>query len=302
MSAAKDGYDTVSQAGVSVFADNTVSTSLTMPKTLRTIANVTSRAANALVKPSTTADVYSVNAATAAAAAPLGGGGALNQAYSAVASVPGVYVPTGANGWDQTVLIRGGGYDQVGFEYDGVPVNRSFDNYPAHTASALGQQELEIYTGSAPANAESTGLAGFVNQVIRTGTFPGYGQADVGFGSPSFYHKFAVQAGGATPNRLFSWYVGLGAYNQGFRYADQQNGSTSHLDFGTVFGTQPCPNAGLAVDQNFVSCYAASGAFGDFGSVGPGNYVQGAYNTLLPATHIRSRERPELALRHSAQE
>ena len=98
VSASKDGYDNVSQPGVSVFADNNVNVSMTEPKSLRTIASVNARSTGALVKPGTTADVYSVNAATAAKAAALGGGGALNQAYSAVASVPGVYVPTGASG------------------------------------------------------------------------------------------------------------------------------------------------------------------------------------------------------------
>ena len=68
---------------------NTVAYS--MSKALETIAHVTSQARRSLVKPGVGSDLYSVNAAQAsAAAAPLGGGGNLNNAYSAMASVPGV--------------------------------------------------------------------------------------------------------------------------------------------------------------------------------------------------------------------
>ena len=70
------------------------------------------------------------------------------------------------------VYIRGGNYDQIGYEFDGVPVNRSFDNYPGSTAGTLGQQELQVYTGGGTAGESASGLAGFINQVIKTGTFP----------------------------------------------------------------------------------------------------------------------------------
>jgi hypothetical protein len=280
VSVEKTGYDSITRPGVSVFADQNQTVSLAIHAALRTIAHVTSAAAGALLKPGTTADVYSVNAAMAARTGALGGGGGLNSAYSAVASVPGVYLPTGASGWNQAVLIRGGDYSQVGYEYDGVPVNRSFDNYPAHTASALGQQEVEVYTGSSPANAESTGLAGFINQVIKTGTFPGFGNADLGIGTPSFYHKASVEAGGASPNRLFSYYVGIGGYNQDIRYIDNNNGAGYPSEFGAVFWELPCPAAG---DAAFSACYqnAPTGGFNwfntpDLGPVGPGNdYIVG---------------------------
>ncbi len=35
-----------------------------------------------------------------------------------------------------------------------------------------------------------------------------------------------VEAGGATPDRLFSYYVGVAGYNQAFNYVDNQNGSS----------------------------------------------------------------------------
>ena len=51
-----------------------------------------------------------------------------------------------------------------------IKENRSFDNYPGGTGTNLGQQELQVYTGGGSAGASAVGLAGFINQVIRTGT------------------------------------------------------------------------------------------------------------------------------------
>jgi len=160
VSVQKEGYEPAGQAGVTVFADATQTVALRMVASLKTIASVTSTAAGSLVKSGTTADVYSINAATQDKVSALGGGGALNSAYSAIASVPGVFVPLNQMGYFQTVHIRGGDYVQVGYELDGVPVNRSFDNYPSGAASSLGQQELQVYTGASPANSEGEGLAG----------------------------------------------------------------------------------------------------------------------------------------------
>ncbi len=221
----KPGYDPDSLTGLSVFADQSQSLPIALQKSLKEIARVTSRSSLSPVRAGTGTDVYSVNAATTAAAAPLGGGGGLNNAYSAIAAMPGAYVPPNQVGVNQSVYIRGGYYDQIGFEYDGVPVNRSFDNYPANSESTLGQQELEIYTGGAGADANATGLSGFINQVIKTGTYPGFGTLGGAIAAPAFYHDLRVEAGGSTPDRLFSYYAGLSGTNQDFRYFDQYNGA-----------------------------------------------------------------------------
>ncbi len=232
ITASKTGFESVSITGVSVFADQVQTIRIALAPSLRTIAHVTARSSMDLVKSGTTTDVYSVNSAVTQAAAGMGGGGNLNNAYSAIAAIPGAFVPPNQQGWNQTVYIRGGSYDQIGYEFDGVPVNRSFDNYPGGTAGTLGQQELQVYTGGGTAGESATGLAGFINQVIKTGTYPGYATANVGLGTPTFYHNLQVEVGGATPDRLFSYYVGIGGYNQDYRYLDQFNGS----NLGDVWG------------------------------------------------------------------
>ncbi len=141
VSVSKDGYTPASVGGVSVFADQTQTLALTATPQIKTIARVTSRAAGNLVKPGVTADTYSVNSAGIQAAGALGGGSNLNNAYSAISSVPGVNIPIGSTGWNQQVFIRGNQSFFTSYEYDGVPVNRSFDNYTSSTESNLGLQE-----------------------------------------------------------------------------------------------------------------------------------------------------------------
>ncbi len=227
----KSGYEPLSSSGISIFADQAQTLTFRLQKSLKTIAQVQARSSLSEVRPGTITDVYSVNPAVTKAAAPIGGGGGLNNVYSAIAAMPGAYVPNGQMGVNQTVYIRGGYYDQIGYEYDGVPVNRSFDNYPAHSASTLGQQELQIYAGGGGANANATGLAGFINQVVKTGTYPGYASISGQIGTPTFYHDLSVEAGGSTPDRLFSYYVGASGYNQDFRYLDQSNGGDLMASF-----------------------------------------------------------------------
>jgi hypothetical protein len=249
--------DAVSVSGVTVQADATVSVSIQQPTKLKVIGSVTSRAASALVKPGTTADVYSINAVTQDKASAMGGGGTLNSAWSAISTVPGVYVAPNQAGYigaGPSLSIRGGDYDQIGYEFDGVPVNRAFDNYPSGPASSLGQQELQVYTGAPAANAEANGISGYINQVIRTGTAPASRNLTLALGTPTLYNKLSFEAGGANPARTFSYYIGAGAYNQSYRYYDQYNGGSLQHDWGApLVGCSGTPRSETP------SCYTNNG-------------------------------------------
>ncbi len=65
--------------------------------------------------------------------------------------------------------IRGADYMQLGYEVDGVPVNRPFDNFVAVTMSALGVQEVCVYPGAAPIDSQSYGLGGEIDIQIEDG-------------------------------------------------------------------------------------------------------------------------------------
>ncbi len=282
----KEGFNNVSVAGIAVFADASQIVSVTMHKALRTIATVTSRSSGELVRSGTTADVYSINAAQQERTSVLGGGGNLNSAYSAIASVPGAYVPTNQNGYLQAVHVRGGDATEIGYEFDGIPVNRAFDNYPSSGASSLGQLELQVYTGATPAGAEAQGLAGFINQVIKSGTSPGYASFDAAAGTPAYYHSFQFEGGGASPDRRFSYYAGIGGYNQQFRYIDQQNGASYQNEFGAPLDScQPPPLTATAPPSCFTNGSPNIGGYvGDGSGPFPG-YILGPINfgTVSPA-------------------
>ncbi|MBV8531595.1 MAG: TonB-dependent receptor, partial [Candidatus Eremiobacteraeota bacterium] len=233
----KSGYQNISMPGVTVFADQTQAVAYTLRPALRTIAHVSAAGASTLVKPGVGSDVYSVNSAAVAAAAPLGGPGNLNNAYSAMASVPGIQVSQGGIGWDfNAAYVRGQNAYYTGYEYDGVPVNRAFDNYNASTEPSLGLQELQVYTGGGPSSVASNGTAGFINEVIKTGTFPGFATANLGIGTPAYYHQAMVEVGGSTPDRTFSYYAGFMGYNQTYRFIDNSNGGGYDVPGGALSG------------------------------------------------------------------
>ena len=269
VSADKDGYAPQSIAGVTVFADQSFTLNLTTHPELKTIAVAHSRAAGNLVKPGTTSDVYSVNAATQQVVSGSGGGFNLNSAYSGIYSQPGVTSYIGNAGWGQVFYIRGSSYSQIGYEFDGVPLNRAFDNYQGNSLSNLGQQELQVYTGGSPSGASSATLGGFINQVIKTGTYPGYGALKGGIGAPGFYHALTAEAGGASPNRNFSYYVGLMGFNQTYPNLTWNDGANLSYNGLGPTGLQAQSEAatllgglggvyGNAPDFNAANCKAAA--------------------------------------------
>lgn len=261
LSTEKQGYDPIVLSGVSAVADQNQTEIVTMQRTEQEIGHVQVRAKGSIVQPGVTADAYSLGPQLAEKAQALGGGGALNQAYSALALLPGVVVPPGQNGWNQLVYIRGSNSDQTGFEYDGVPINRAFDNYPTSTASSLGQQELQLYPGGGPAGSVATGTGGFINQVIRTGTYPGFAEVTLGVGTPTYGQNIRIEAGGASPDRNFSYYLGFLGSGQDFRDINQFNGAGS-----------PVLGAPLSVPGPFgtgVAPACARGAMGNCYFLGP---------------------------------
>jgi hypothetical protein len=260
VSAETPGYESTSLTGVTVVADNTSVVPIALSKELKTIGTVKTRSSSSLVKAGTTADVYSVDPVTQAKVSAAGGGGTQNSAFSALATVPGVSVAPGQSGYigaGATLSIRGGDYDQIGYQIDGVPVNRAFDNYPSGPTSSLGQQELQVYTGAPPASATSQGISGYVNQVIKTGSSPGFANVDVGIGGPAFYHKLSAEIGGETDNKRFSYYVGFGGYDQDFRYVDNFNGAGVSQLYGVPFATGACAPGSGTTQAAVPSCYTA---------------------------------------------
>jgi hypothetical protein len=262
LSFSRDGYDPITQPGLTVVADQVQTYNAAMTKTLRTIAHVTAQSAAALIRPGTTSDVYSVNATGQQARQGVSGPGSLNNAYGAIASVPGVALDPGEVGWWQTVHVRGGDIDQVGYELDGIPVNRAYDNAPQTMLSSLGSQEVQVYTGGVPTSSDAQGISGYVNQVLKTGTYPGYGDANLSVGYPAFYHQASIEAGGSTPDRNVSYYIGIGGSDQSFNYLNNQNGSQYPNSFFYPTSAVPGYTCGVATctGMKYSNGYVYTGA------------------------------------------
>jgi len=227
-----DGYETFVESGVTIQADAQLSLDIPLVTTVRTLGRIITRPGSTLVRPGQTIDLYSVDSATAKAAVPLAGPGGVDMAYGGLAALPGIYVPQGQQGWWQPVFIRGGDQDQIGYELDGVAVNRSYDNAPQSLLTNLGQQELQVYTGGANASSDGQGISGYINQVIKTGSRTPFGSATYGFGSPIGYQKGALEYGGASFDGRLTYYVAGSISDQFYRYADQWNGvSLNHSGF-----------------------------------------------------------------------
>jgi hypothetical protein len=274
VTASKDGYQSIVDSGITVVADNAITIRLVVAKVIGFIRVVEP---NGILRPSTTQDVYSVNGRTQAMVGAFGGGGDLDNAYAAISALPGTFVPTGQSGWNEPVFVRGGDYTEIGYEFDGVPVNRSFDHIPTTNLSNLGVQALDVYTGGAPADAESQGLSGYVNQVIKQGTYPGYADVDFGIGAPTLYNKLDLDLAGATSDRRFSYYAAIGGTDQAFRYYDQNNGASLSSMFGQPFDYSTGGGACATQTGSFYAgCYANHAYFQQL-PAGPGGYILGPF-------------------------
>jgi len=226
LTATKEGYATFSQPGITIQADVQQVVNLSLQAAVKTIGKVVARQASGLVRPGQTIDLYSVSPSQAQAAKPLAGPGGVDQAYGSLAAIPGVYVPQGQQGWYQPIYMRGGDQDQIGYELDGVPVNRSYDNAPESMLSNVGQQELQVYTGGATASSEGQGISGYVNQVMKTGSLAPYSTVTYSLGFPTGYQKGAFEIGSSAGDGRFKYYVAGAIAYQNYRFVDQFNGQS----------------------------------------------------------------------------
>ena len=223
--ASKDGFTTTSVEGVTVEADQTASVKITLQAEARLLGRVVTTS-QTLVNRSVTGDLYSVNAqAMKQYSGSVGGSETLNSQYGVISSLPGVNRMIGTGGGyyaNNLISIRGGTPDQIGFELEGIPLNRSFDKYNGGSFVMNGQSTLELYTGGQPADSGNA-MSGYVNSVIHRGSYPGGGELTGWVGSPVFNHSVQADVYGATPDQHFTYYVSTMAINSAYRYSNASN-------------------------------------------------------------------------------
>ena len=155
----------------------------------------------------------------------MGGGGLVNQAYSAYLDRSRRLRRSNQSGYYATVTSAAATTTKSATSSMACrSIVRSITMLRARLLHSE-TPKSQVYTGANPATSEGQGLAGFINQVIKTGTYPGYATGSLGIGTPTFYHRAAIEAGGSTPDRLFSYYFGVSGSNQAFNYVNNNNGS-----------------------------------------------------------------------------
>ena len=289
----KEGYQTSSIPGEVVFADQTQQLALTLQQGLKTIGHVVATTAGSLVKSGVGGDLYNVTAAQAAAAAPLGGGSNLNNAYSAMALVPGVQVNVGGAGWTfNAAYVRG----QNSY-YTGFRVRRHSDQPRVRQLQRVDRIESRP-AGTAGLHRRRPGFGldvgyGRIHQPSHQDrNVPGIRDCQLGTSTDAFYNSAQVEVGGATPDRNFSYYAAFAGNNQGFRLLDSQNGADLMVPGGMFSG----PTLGSGIGYTGCTTFTCQGVKPTCPLLAspPGQFPQGCwsyYNGLsAAASQITDRE------------
>jgi len=258
VTASKQGYQTFNTYGVTVQADQTNRVDIVMHPSAKVIGRVTTTASAGVVSRSVTGDLYAVNAqAMNAYQGSAGGAETLYSQNGVVGSLPGVMRTVGSGGGyagNGTLYIRGGSNDQIGFELEGIPLNRSFDSANATAFLTNGLSQLQVYTGGEPADSGRS-MSGFINEIIRRGTYPGGGDVTFVVGTPDLTNTMQADIYGGTPNKKFTYYASTLWVNAGYSF-----GNRSNLDNTTIHvpANDPgCPAANVLNGGQIPDCTVA---------------------------------------------
>lgn len=207
----KQGYQAISVPGITVFQDQTYRLNQKLSAALKTIAAVRAVGASNLVKPNQGSDVYTVTGEQLSAATnPVDTHETL---YQYLAITPGV---TGT-GFPSQPRVRGGQVTDLGYEFDGIPIQDRITGFFTSNLANIGVGNIEVYTGGLPASGSTNGT-GYFNSVVKTGTYPGYTQISLQATSPEQNQYLTVERAYATPDHRFSYYVGFDGVNSQNQY------------------------------------------------------------------------------------
>ena len=247
----KDGFDTSTVYGVTVQTNQTAGVNIALRPSTRTLGRVVTTATASVVSKSVTGDLYAVSANAIKGYQGSAGGAETLYSQNAVAgSLPGVVRTVGTGGGyggNGSLSFRGGSNDQIGFELEGIPLNRGFDAANATSFVTNGLASLEVYTGGESADAGRS-MSGYINEVYRRGTYPGGADFTGIVGGPLFNHTIQADVYGATPDRRFTYFVSELASN-----ADYNFGSRSNLDNTSLNVPAGDPGCGAFNTQLFLN-------------------------------------------------
>jgi hypothetical protein len=268
ITASKDGFDTSTLSGVTVQTNQTATANIALRPSAKTLGKVVTTATASVVSKTVTGDLYAVSASAIRSYQGSAGGSETLYSQNAVAgSLPGVVRTVGTGGGyggNGSLSFRGGSNDQIGFELEGIPLNRGFDAANATSFVTNGLASLEVYTGGEPADAGRS-MSGYINEVYRRGSYPGGADFTAIVGSPTFNHTLQADVYGSTPDRRFTYFVSTLATNSDYNFVNRSNldNTSIHVpanDPGCgAFNAQLFANTNPSLDGGFwqINCSAA---------------------------------------------
>lgn len=237
------GYDRLAVGGISVYADETAVADAKLYKSLRTIAQVTSRNTNGAYQPHSTTDSYSVgkkqiedirgNALNLSEQQLLQSLPGVDMTQGCVAGNTGLGVPgTSAPGLGSNtgsvgcaLVIRGSRMNAVNWEFEGIPTSSATnnENMNGYTLPGLGLSSVQLTPGVSNASFGNAG-SGTVNMLAQRGTYPGFADIMANVGGPSFQHNLSVDYGTASQDGRWSNYASVTAQNYAPRWGPDNPG------------------------------------------------------------------------------
>ena len=207
----KTGYQSVSVPGITVLQDQSITVNQSLQTELKTIASVRASGTSNLVKPEQGSDVYTIGGAQLSSATnPVG---SLETIYQWMAVTPGVT----SNGFPAQPRIRGGQVTDLGYEFEGIPIQDRMVGFFTTNLSNTGLSNVEIYTGGLSGAGAINGT-GYFNSVLKTGTYPSFSTLSLQASAPEQNQYLTFEYGTATPDRRYSAYIGFTGVNSANQY------------------------------------------------------------------------------------
>ncbi|HTW84102.1 MAG TPA: TonB-dependent receptor [Candidatus Sulfotelmatobacter sp.] len=216
------GYESFIQRGVTVTAAQPGHVTIRLAPLLRTIGSV--RASGAAFVVGSTTDTFTVSGDAARATAPSENGSGLAQynagtVQGAIASAPGVDVDTFGN-----AILRGGKVSDAVFDYDSVPVPQGLiaepgGNIVGAQLSTVGVAATTVTLGGFGSESQNA-LAGVIDEIPLTGTYPQRQTLELGTGIGTQYDAFRWQNQWATPDLRWRFAFSTDLSSEYFAYGD----------------------------------------------------------------------------------
>ena len=232
------GYEATAVQGVNVFADQTVTISQSLSKSLTTIGRVTSRPVSSAYQPTQTTDTYTVTPAQIKNN--LGKNNNTSEA-TLIATLPGASFDS--SGYP---VLRGGRENEEGFQFEGISYTDAFTTQFTNSLRLNGISSLQVTPGAGDASSGNSGT-GTINLTAKLGSRPPFGSVDFETNVYPFYHQFSSEYGFATPDGRLSNYTSYTGSREDRVFGPRGSDQTQ---IGSFYGTQNV--TGNDIINNFV--------------------------------------------------